>query len=221
MDFARYQLTQNLLIPTIVNIGAMSMPVWLQQRWHTGEYAVYIQRNGCGHCCAAMAANLHGIHIDPHQEYTLCRSLWGAPKELPDEKGQDHFQSAAGITKILHYLGIPAEAFGVKEQGTDRAIAHILQGLKDGKQVIFASNPDDYPDNPFSSGYHWVMAVGYHDSEKILVANSSENATKQGVQLVTPDIIEKALFANATFSNDLTWGELERLDEGCGYIVIG
>ena len=86
---------------------------------------------------------------------------------------------------------------------------------------IFASDPDDYPDNPFSTGYHWVLAVGFYDDEHILIANSSEKAAQNGIQLVTADIIEKALFVNSTVASDLTWGELERLYEGCGYIVIG
>jgi len=221
MIYATYQLMQDALTPAIVSIGTGSTPVWLQNRWDTGEYAFYIRRNGCGHCCAAMAANLQGVHINPYQEYELCGSLWSAPKELPDEKGQDHFQTATGISIILQKLGIPAKPFGVKEQGAKLATERILQALKRGKQVIFASDPDNYPDNPFSSGYHWVLAVGYYDQENILIANSSEKAARQGIQLVTPDIIEKALFENATVNKDLTWGELERLYEGCGYIVVG
>ena len=221
MNYATYRLTQDPLMPAVVHIGTLSTPVWLQQRWDTGEYAFYIRRNGCGHCCAAMAASLHGTPLNPHQEYELCRSIWGAPVELPDEKGQDHFQSATGITRILQTLHIPAEPFGAKEQGTKSATAHILQALKEGKQVIFASDPDDYPDNPFSTGYHWVLAVGFYDDEHILIANSSEKAAQNGIQLVTADIIEKALFVNSTVASDLTWGELERLYEGCGYIVIG
>ena len=220
MNSVSYEATGNPAIPAIIHWSNASTPVWMQQRWETGPYAFYIRRNGCGHCCAAMAAKLHHVDIDPHQEYCLCRDLWGPPMELPDDKGQDHFQSMAGIVKILTKLNISAACYGIKDQGVHHALDHILVSLKEGKLVIFASNPDHFPNNPFSSGYHWVMAVGFMEDGKILIANSSERATPSGVQFVTPDIIERALFYNATVGTDLTWGELERLHEGCGYIVI-
>ena len=65
------------------------------------------------------------------------------------------------------------------------------------------------------------MAVGFTEDGRILVANSSEKATSEGIQLVTPDVIEKALFVQSTADMDLMWGELERLNNGCGYVVVG
>jgi len=221
MEYANYHPISERNAKMAVTVNGVSTPVWLQTHWDAGEYAFYIRRNGCGHCCAAMAARLHGVELDPHKEYELCRKLWGPPKELPDDKGQDHFQSMAGIVKVLQSLGIPAVCFGVKEQGAKAAVEHMMAALFDGKQVIFASDPDDYPDNPFSSGYHWVMAVGFAAEGQILIANSSAKAVPDGIQLVTPEIIERALFRESVVAMDLTWGELERLYEGCGYIVVG
>lgn len=221
MPYASFELTGNPLVPSIVHIGDRSTPVWLQNRWENGPYTRYVRANGCGHCCTAMACQLFGIQIDPHQEYEYCRSLWGIPKELPDDKGQDHFMSLAGISKVLSSFQIPVQCYGVKETGPQAATDRILLALSEHKFVIFASDPDDYPDNPFSKGYHWVMAVGYTPDGQILIANSSEKAAQQGVQFVTREQIERALFRESSVNMDLTWGELERLYEGCGYAVIG
>jgi len=221
MKAVRYELTGEYLTPAVAFVDGRSTPVWIQQRWNDGPYAYYVRKNGCGHCCTAMAAVLHGIDLDPHREYEYCRKLWGSPKEEPNEKGQDHFLSLAGVVKVLNSLGISAVGYGVKDQGPKRAVDHICSMLEMGKLVIFTSDPDDYPDNPFSDGYHWVMAVGFAEDGRILVANSSEKAASEGIQLVTPDVIEKALFVQSTADMDLTWGELERLNNGCGYVVVG
>ena len=181
-----------------------------------GEFANFIRNNGCGHCCAAMAAGLHGVAIDPHEEFVRCRTLWGAPSG-----DQGPWLSTAGIVKVLESLGVPAQGFGVKPLGAKKATEHILQSLRDGKQVIFTSDPDHYPDNPFSKGYHWVMAVAVLDDGQILIANSSEAAAPNGIQTVMPEVIEKALFTQATAPEDMTWGELQRIHEGSGYIIVG
>ena len=62
-----YAFTDNPSIPAVVTRGVYSTPVWLQQDWEDGEFACYIRGNGCGHCCIAMAANLHGVKIDARQ----------------------------------------------------------------------------------------------------------------------------------------------------------
>ncbi|MBR2330124.1 MAG: hypothetical protein IKA40_02645, partial [Clostridia bacterium] len=81
MDYVTYELTNGEKISCIAKVGKNSTPVWRQNRWDTGEYAFYVVHNGCGHCCAAMALQLRGISINPHEEYELCRRLWGAPNE--------------------------------------------------------------------------------------------------------------------------------------------
>lgn len=221
MTYASYKVRDDEKIPVTVTLGEREMPVWIQQRWETGEYAIYVRKNGCGHCCCAMALRLYGIDIDPHEEYALCRKLWGEPRaEGADRQG--NFQSVTGITEILNYHGIHAECFGVPDR--ESAIAHITAALREGKPVIFESHPrEDFPDNPFSPGEHWVMAVGYTEDGKILVANSSERAATcpEGINLTDEETIAKALYLGAT-PKDYTWGQWE--DEflhGTGYIIVG
>ena len=98
MIYAKYNKRDDYLIPSEVILGDNITPVWLQQRWTDGEFSEYIVRNGCGHCCTAMTANLKGIKITPYEEYELCRKLWGAPNA---GEQQDHFLSVAGIVKVL------------------------------------------------------------------------------------------------------------------------
>lgn len=221
MQYATYELTGDPKIPAIIHWNGGQTPVWMQQLWTTGPYQNYVRANGCGHCCTAMAAQLRGIALDPHQEYELCRKLWGAPKELPNDMGQDHFLSVAGITKVLHSLDIPAECFGVPDGGQKDATEHIVEMLKQGKQVIFISDPFRDPGNIFSTGYHYVMAVGFAENGKILIANSSINGTPDGVQLVDADVIGRALFAGGTADMAMTWGEISVLYKGCTYVVVG
>ena len=121
---------------------------------------------------------MHGYEIAPLAEYILCRELWGAPNEILNfdgtKSGQGNFQSVMGITKIIRHFGVPAECFGIPELKS--VGEHIESVLKEGRQVIFCTRPRaDNTDNPFSTGYHWVMAVGYTEGGKMLVANSSEN----------------------------------------------
>ena len=211
-----YRLTKEHLTPAVVRVGAYETPVWLQARWEEGEFARFIRQNGCGHCCAAMAANLHGISITPYEEYVHCRKLWGEPTG-----DQGNWLSTAGVEKVLRSLGVPARGFGVKAQGAKKATEHILSALREGKQVIFTSDPDDFPENPFSKGYHWVMAVSLQEDGTVLIANSSEKAAPEGIQSVLPEVIEKALFEEATAPEDMTWGEGQRIHEGSGYIIVG
>ena len=218
MELATYMTTENAAIPAIVRLGKYETPVWIQSAWETGEFAFYIRRNGCGHCCAAMAANLNGVKITPYEEYLLCRELWGAPDE---NIGQDHFQTVAGITKVLSHLGIPAQFYTVEEGKQQCSAAHIVSCLKEGKTVIFACDPFRNPGDPFSTGYHYVLAVGFLQEGEILVANSSEDTVKGGVQFVTEETIAKSLYRGSTASPDMTWGQVEYLDKCCTYVVVG
>ena len=218
MKHAQWIFTGQAEVPAILRIGAYETPVWMQQRWTEGEFSQYVRRNGCGHCCTAMAARLHGVQLDPHQEFAYCRTLWGAPAE---DWGQGPWLSTAGIGKVLRSLGVPAQEYGVKQTGSKAALDSILRALPEGKQVIFTSNPDEYPENPFSKGYHWVLAADILNDGRILIANSSENAAPTGIQCVTPEMIEKALFREATAPEDMTWGETDRIGEGSGYIIVG
>ena len=93
--------------------------------------------------------------------------------------------------------------------------------MKNGKQVIFWSNPkEDFPENPFSVGEHYVMAVGYTEDGKILVANSSQRKAPDGVQLVDVTTIVRALFLGSA-PTDKTWGEKGDHIHCAGYVVVG
>lgn len=218
MMFAKYCVTDNPAIPAIITLGKHESPVWIQSAWEDGEYAPYIRRNGCGHCCTAMAANLQGININPYDAYLLCHKLWGEPNEAI---GQDHFQTVAGIVKVLNHLGIAAECFGVADGKQKEAVSHIISGLQDGKQVIFVSDPFHNPGNVFSTGYHYVMAVGFTEDGNILIANSSEKTQKGGIQAVTTQTIEDALYTGGTADPNMTWGQVEVLHKGCTYVTVG
>ena len=167
-----------------------------------------------------MAARLHGINIDPHQEFELCRNLWGNPIKS-EEKVQDNWISVSGIIKILSHLNIPSSYYGVPEN-TDTAVQHIMDSLSEGKQVIFASVPSPkypFPENPFSRHSHYVLCAGFSKDGKIVVANSSKNATAF-IQLVDADVIAKAL-SYSSEPLDMTWGEMKYFSNCTGYVIVG
>jgi hypothetical protein len=218
MTYATYKIIGTELIPSEVFLGDASTPVWHQAKWSEGEYEEFVRKNGCGHCCAAMALNLHGIKITPHEEFTLCRKLWGEPNR-EQEFPQGNYQTVQGIAKILRHHGVPAECFGVPTR--EHAAAHIESVLREGKQVIFWSAPrEDFPENPFSTGAHYVMAVGYTEKGEILIANSSQKKAPDGVQTVNVDTIAKALYLGAE-PTDKTWGEKGDHIHCAGYVVVG
>lgn len=221
MDYPVFQFTGDPLTPATVTYRGNTTPVWLQQRWMEGEFAQYIVHNGCGHCCCAMAAGLRGVAITPYEEYLLCRRLWGPPKELPEDQGQDHFMSVAGIVKVLNHLNIPARAFPVPEGAKVAAQKEIHKALLEGKQVIVMSDPFRDPGNIFSTGYHYILAVGYLPDGQILIANSSLGATDTGIQIVSLAQLAGALYEGSTANMAMTWGELRILGQGCGYITVG
>ena len=216
MNAITFESTANEDIPAVVRRGGYSTPVWIQSKWTDGEFAHYIQKNGCGHCCTAMAAQLHGVDIDPYREYVLCRELWGPPRE---EHGQDHFITVSGIVKVLSSLGINAACFGVDDQS--RGFDHIIRSLKEEKLVIFVSDPFRDVDNPFSTGYHYVMALGLNEDGNVLIANSSEKVTRGGIQIVSPNDVCKALYQGGTADMSMTWGVVEELNKGCTYVIVG
>lgn len=219
-----YKFTGDSLTPAIVSFNSKTTPVWMQQRWQDGKYAVYVRQNGCGHTCTAMACNLLGININPHEHIERCVQLWGEPSIAKNGNQQYYFITPCGIVESLRGFGIKAECFGYKNQGVDGAISHILESLSQGKLVIFISSPSkDFQDNTFSKGDHYVLAVGLLESGKILIANSSINGVYdigEGVQEVDAETVKKS-FNPIAEPIKKTWGEIVDLHEGIGYVVIG
>lgn len=216
-----YTLTANELTPAIVSLGKYSTPVWIQQNWQEGEYAVYIRNNGCGHCCTAMALNLFGVKITPYEEFVHCRKLWGEPRK-DDEHKEDNFMSISGIVKVLSSFGVKAQNFGVPAGKTDEEKARIREALDDGKLVIICSFPGPkLPDNPFSPGAHYVLAVGFDENGRILVANSSSrSAAENGIQFTDIDTLVNALKEGCVPPDDITWGRNIVSTQG-GYVIVG
>ncbi len=217
---AAFRRTGDSFIPAYVSVNGCESPVWLQKLWPDGPHTQYIRNNGCGHCCAAMAARLHGVpDIDPLVEYVRCLSLWGEP-----DSGHAHFITARGIAEVLGSFGVAAEAVSVP---TDTAVREALrqridETLRAGRQLIFWSHPrlrpDGGTDNPFSTGEHYVMAVGYTEGGRILIANSGNRVTSDGAQLCDMDTVMNCLYAGCTAT--LTgWGAVEQLPD-CGGVVF-
>lgn len=200
--------------PSIVTKGCFSTPVWTQALWDEGPDCFYIHRNGCGHCCAAMALRLTGVDANPASEYAECLSLWGQPDEAA---GQDHFQTVGGIVSILARHGIRAEAKGVADRSA--AAADILSQLRGGGMVIFWSNPREGVFNPFSPFEHYVLAAGLTEDGRAVILNSGIIPGTDGVQLESMRTVEDALFEGATASLS-GWGREDRLPECGGYVLI-
>lgn len=215
-----YRCTGDSAAPAIITINKNSTPVWIQQEWIAGEYAELIRKNGCGHCCTSMVLNLNGIKIDPHEEFSLCRKMWGKPR-MGEPLFEDNFLSETGIEEIIKSFGIRAKAYGVENGKAYETSVFIENQLKEGKQVIIWSHPSDkLPDNPFSSGEHYVLAAGITDDGKILIANSSKKAhTQTGVQFADRETIEKVLF-EGTQTSDYTWGRYDFSKSGA-FVVVG
>ncbi len=219
--YPTYAFTNSEYAPAVVSLNGNSSPVWIQDKWEDGEYAQYIRKNGCGHCCTAMALNLNGVTITPHEEFVLCRKMWGEPRMgMPLE--EDNFLSAAGIVKVLNSFDIKAKCFGVQTGQSQNAAKHIENSLSDGKLVILWSHPSEKLDpNPFSSGEHYILLTGIDAESKILVANSSSKAdTDCGIQHTDVETIAKVFWDGCDPDQSFTWGRYDLAHSG-GYVVVG
>ncbi len=203
---ARFYTNDSYLTPVTVEKNGNKTPVFIQQRWTEGEFSEFIVKNGCGHTCVAMALRLQGIQdITPHDVYTHCRKAWGPPKE-EEPYLQGNWLSLTGICKIFKDFCVKAEYIPIDKGKEKLAADRIFGFLKDGKTVIFNSVPN-LPDNPFSTGSHYVLAVGITEDGKALVANSSTKGKTSPLGIQTAD---KATVASALIGGtehpDNTWG---------------
>lgn len=223
MEYVTFVNTGDKKIPAIVTVGNCSTPVWSQAEWTDGEYYKVINGSGCGHTCVAMALRLMGVEdVDPHSEYVNCREMWGAPKKTGDESTNQYaFLSVSGVEKSVRSYGVPAKAYGVEKGGLAKAVDNMIEALKQGKVVIFDSMPN-FPDNPFSTGAHYVLLCGITKEGKILVANSGSKGKFDfpGINLVVREVLEKAMIED-TFVSDMTWWQIIPVREKYGYVIVG
>lgn len=210
-----YRFTGDEKIPAEITVGEYTTPVWIQKYWEDGEFAEYVQKNGCGHCCVAMAMQLLGKKMNPHEEYTHCRAIWGAPEEP-----YGHFLSVSGAAKSLNSFGVDAVAFAVLDRKA--ATQQILDALDAGKLVAFIVKPsEEYPEPTFSTGSHWVLAVGYDENGRVIIANTSSRIKEPvGVQVVDAQLIHNALYVGEELDESRTWGTTTPMLPGVGFVVI-
>ena len=213
-EYVTIRKNEDPLIPAYASLNGFETPVWLQSEWTEGPYAEYVRRNGCGHCCACMAARLYGVEIEPAMEFETCVELWGEP-----DKSHDWFQTARGITEVLRAYGISSSAFGVPEDEEGLSMTRYLIecALSSGHPVIFKSHPYDVQ-NPFSPGEHYVLAAGYDETGHVIVLNSGTRTTKEGFHRTDLDTLMKYVY-RGTAASLTGWGTEENLP-ACGGIVI-
>ena len=204
-----------------VRRGEFETPVWIQSRWEEGEHACYVQKNGCGHCCAAMAARLFGVRdVTPHSEYAHCLTLFGEPSL---DRNEGHFLSPLGVARSLRGFGVKAEAYGYEPNGQAAATERILEALRAGKLVVHESFPLK-KDNPFSPGAHYVLLFGLDPEGRVLVANSSlrANPPVPGIQAVpTSAIADSLLPTGGIIGRKDGWGRAVGFGDNAGYVIVG
>ena len=142
-----------------------------------GAYAKELSAHGCGACCAAFALTLRGRKTAPAEVLKKAVSLWGKwPKySLVSTRGQ---------TTILKKYGYTASFHAVTKTNRS-AIRKLLDtALRAGRPVIC------WTAKGFSSGDHYVLAVGYNKLGRVVVANSGNRGP---VNIVTLDTLCKSL----------------------------
>lgn len=149
----------------------------LNQHKLTGAYAKELSAHGCGPCCAAMALTLMGRKTAPADILKKAVSLWGKwPKYS--------LVSAQGLTAIVKKLGYTATFHAVTKSNRATIRKLIDAALKAGKPVIC------WTAKGFSSGDHYVLAVGYNKLGRVVVANSGNRGP---VNIITLESLCKYL----------------------------
>lgn len=191
-----------------VSIHGKTTAVWKQADL-TGTYAQQLHKHGCGHCCAAMAANLQGKSMTPAKVMAKALTLWNTPG-----KGELYALSARGIAALLKGFGVAASCHMVTKDHLENT-KNLLEGaLRSGKQAILFTRPYDSKD-PFGSGDHYVLAVGYDANDRIVVANSGGS---QRVQRTDMDTIMRYLYRSSTGA-DAQW--LRTSAGSAGVVIVG
>lgn len=149
----------------------------INQHHVTGTYAAQIAKNGCGACCAAMALTLMGKKATPANVIGKGVALWGKWKKSCTLSG-------IGIQTIIKKYGYKAKYYKVSTLNRPAIKRTINKALKAGRPVIC------WTGRGFSSGDHYVLAVGYNKLGRVVVANSGKRGP---VNIVTLDALCKTL----------------------------
>lgn len=207
-----HRVTVPALIKTLgirkVRLDGKETTVWKQSAL-TGTYASQLKAHGCGHCCVAMAACLRGKATTPAAVLKMAVNLWGKPGS-----GESYALSARGAATLLKKLGVTAAAYTVTAANLTSMKTTIKQALKTGKQVICFTHKYDAND-PFASGDHYVLAVGYSKDDKIVVANSGGLGRIQKVSLTK---LMAYIYHSGT-GKDATW--LKTSAGSAGIVIVG
>lgn len=150
----------------------------LNQHRLSGTYKGVLSTNGCGACCASFALALQGKKVTPSAILKAGVKKWGKWPRAASI-------SAQGLATLIKGYGVPASYVSVSK--SNRAIVKITIGaaLKSGRQVICWTAPNGHAGDPFSTGDHYVLAVGYAPDGKIIVANSGNRGPVNRVSLDT------------------------------------
>lgn len=141
-----------------ITLNGQSVTV-VNQHKIKGTYAKELSAHGCGACCAAMALCLMGKKVKPADILGRAVALWGKWPKYP-------LISAHGLATIISrygYIGKPA----FLSTSNAKTIKKLIDSaLRAGKPVIC------WTKKGFSSGNHYVLAVGYNKLGRVVVANS-------------------------------------------------
>ena len=188
-----------------VTINGRSLTVFNQHK-QTGAYAKDISKNGCGACCTAFALILQGKKVTAADVIKRGISLWGKwPRSC--------LLSAQGIATIIKKYGHEAKYYAVTTKNKTDIKRMIHAALMAGKQVICWTDDNGFKGDPFSSGEHYVMAVGYNARGKIVVANSGNRGP---VNLVTLNTLCK--FLQEGSGKDKKWWQT--VSASAGIVVV-
>lgn len=190
-----------------VTLNGKTLTVWNQHQ-RSGKYKEQLSSSGCGLCTCAMAAVLAGVGTTPEKVVELAVKKWGKAKD-------GHWCiSGKGMETLLKSYGVSSDYELVTKDNLIRTKALIKTALEAGHPVACWTDDNGLKDDPFSSGEHWVLAVGYDKDGKIVVANSGN---KGPVNLVTLDTLTKFLKANCVGG---ATGWYTSVAESAGIVIV-
>lgn len=165
-----------------ITLNGRSMTV-VNQHKLKGTYAKELSAHGCGACCAALALTLMGKKAAPADILRKGVALWGKwPKHA--------LISSRGLAAIVDKYGCSAKVTFVTKSNRTTIRKLIDTALRAGRPVICWTDDNGHRIDPFASGDHYVLAVGYNRLGRIVVANSGNRGP---VNIVTLNVLCKYL----------------------------